>query len=105
MTDLENVIKGIEICLSGGLPERCVECPYHRNGCDQQKMRDALTLLRLARLKKPDALPPKWLKKRYYTLPCCAECSHNLNYYPKGDLPNFCPNCGRAIDWEGIIDE
>ena len=50
--DLENVIKSTEICLSGGLPDRCEECPYHHNGCDQQRMKDSMTLLRLCRLKR-----------------------------------------------------
>ena len=102
--DLENVIKGTEICLSGGLPERCEECPYHHNGCDRQRMKDSLTLLRLCRLQKPSALKPQWQKKKYFTLPTCGECGHTFNY-PQGDRPNFCSNCGRAIDWEGIIDE
>ena len=102
--DLEAVIKGTEICLSGGLPDRCVECPYHHNGCDHQRMKDSLTLLRLCRLKAPFAMKPKWQKKKYFMLPTCGECGHNFNY-SKGNRPNFCPNCGRAIDWEGIIDE
>lgn len=98
MPDLEKVIKGIEICLSGGLPDRCVECPYHNNGCDQQKMCDALELLRCARLKKPDALKPKLKKTRYFTQPCCAECGM---VFPTGQHPNFCSNCGRGVDWNG----
>lgn len=45
MADIEKVIKGTEVCLSGGLPERCVDCPYHHAGCDQQRMRDSVTLI------------------------------------------------------------
>ena len=43
--DIEKVITGTEICLSGGLPERCVKCPYHHNGCDHQRMKDSLAVI------------------------------------------------------------
>ena len=46
MTKTEKVIKGTEICLSGGAPDRCRECPYHREGCDRQRMQDTLELLK-----------------------------------------------------------
>lgn len=46
MTDREKVIMGTEICLSGGLPQRCIECPYHNDGCDRQRMIDTLKLLK-----------------------------------------------------------
>ena len=46
MTKLEKAIKGTEICLSGGLPDRCRECPYHLEGCDRQRMQDTLELLK-----------------------------------------------------------
>lgn len=46
MTDREKIIKGTEICLSGGTPQRCIECPYHNDGCDRQRMIDTLELLK-----------------------------------------------------------
>lgn len=45
MTDIEKVLRGTEICLSGGLPERCSDCPYHNAGCDHQRMKDTLVLI------------------------------------------------------------
>lgn len=46
MTRLEKVMKGTEVCLSGGLPERCKKCPYHPEGCDRQRMKDTLEVLK-----------------------------------------------------------
>ena len=46
MVDREKVIRGTEICLSGGLPQRCIECPYHHDGCDRQRMIDTLEVLK-----------------------------------------------------------
>ena len=46
MTDREKVIKGFEVCLSGGLPGRCVECPYQGMECTYNKMKDALRILK-----------------------------------------------------------
>lgn len=46
MAKLEEVIKGFEVCLSGGLPDRCHVCPYHRNGCALLLQKDALELLK-----------------------------------------------------------
>ena len=59
MVDREKVIRGTEICLSGGLPQRCIECPYHNDGCDQQRMIDTLKLLKEQ---------PKIVR--------CADCKH-----------------------------
>ena len=99
MPDLEKVIKGIEICLSFGLPDRCVECTYHRNGCDQKKEQDALELLRAARPEPPVHLKPKMKKSRYFTQPCCAECGQ---FFPTNQKPNYCSNCGRGVDWSDL---
>jgi hypothetical protein len=46
MPDREKVIKGTEICLTGGAPQRCLECPYHNDGCDRQRMQGTLELLK-----------------------------------------------------------
>lgn len=56
MAKLEEVIKGFEVCLSGGLPDRCHECPYHRDGCAVLLQKDALELLKIQR---------EWCKKGY----------------------------------------
>jgi len=49
MTKLEKAIKGFEVCLSGGLPGRCHDCPYHRDGCAVLLQKDALELLKTQR--------------------------------------------------------
>lgn len=49
MTKLKKAIQGTEICLSGGLPDRCKECPYHYNGCSRQLTEDSLALLKRQR--------------------------------------------------------
>ena len=51
---LDKVIKGTEVCLSGGLPQRCVECPYHHDGCDHKRMRDSLILLNDLKLRRSE---------------------------------------------------
>lgn len=45
--DVDAIRKGFEVCLSGGLPQRCVECPYHNNGCSSELDRDALDLINI----------------------------------------------------------
>lgn len=48
MIDRKKVIKAFEICLMGGLPGRCRECPYYNGRCSRELMRDALELLKEA---------------------------------------------------------
>ena len=45
LPDVDKVRKGFEVCWSGGLPQRCVECPYHRNGCNRELEYDALDII------------------------------------------------------------
>ena len=58
LPSLDTVRKAFEVCFSGGLPQRCVECPYHRNGCTSERERDAMDIInaqaeRIAQLEKP----------------------------------------------------
>ena len=45
--DIGAIRKGFEVCLGGGLPDRCVKCPYHNNGCSSELDRDALDLINI----------------------------------------------------------
>lgn len=45
--DIDAIRKGFEVCLGGGLPDRCVKCPYHNNGCSSELHRDALDLINI----------------------------------------------------------
>lgn len=53
MADREKVIRGLELCAYDPDPGQelkeirsCPECPYYREGCSPQLIRDALALLR-----------------------------------------------------------
>lgn len=46
MNKVDEVINGLEVCLSGGIPQRCKECPYHDGRCSRELMKDALELLK-----------------------------------------------------------
>lgn len=79
MVDREKVIRGTEICLSGGLPKRCIECPYHHDGCDRQRMIDTLEVLKEQ---------PKWISVKD-RLP--DDASDVLAYYDDGTESRIIP--------------
>ena len=63
------------------------------------------------------------MKKRYVWfedfdgVTCCPNCGHQVDIYFRASLhweesfePNFCPECGQALDWSdsrsyGVIEE
>lgn len=85
MSDREKVIMGTEICLSGGLPQRCIECPYHNDGCDRQRMIDTLKLLKE---QEPLAVYEGKVNK-------CV-CGNGINRYWH---PEYCGFCGKKLEW------
>lgn len=63
------------------------------------------------------------MKKRYVWfedldgVTCCPSCGHQVDIYYRSSIqgeksfePNFCPECGQALDWSdsrsyGVIEE
>ena len=93
MTDQEKVIKGTEICLSGGKPDRCRSCPYHLDGCDRQRMLDTLALLKEQEPKPVELRTNAYGTKFYFCPKCKRELFHTRNL-------NFCERCGQAVKWD-----
>lgn len=96
MKSLEDVLKGIEVCLSGGLPDRCNECPYHHDGCDTQKMKDAYSLLK-AQKQVIDQLYSildetcRHVRESTEEDYVCGLCQYDGAY--KGDSGDWCNEC------------
>ncbi len=54
LPDLETIRNDFEVCWSGGLPDRCIECSYHNHGCVRELEADALDIINVqaARIKE-----------------------------------------------------
>ena len=93
MADREKVIKGLECCSQLDNDDICpAECPYAQDVCcgTVQLMADALELL-----KAQEPVKPKWEKGYAY----CGQCGYKLHWIVERN--NFCPNCGKAVKWDG----
>ena len=103
MPDREKVIKGLEICSDCGFCESIkkfdLRCPYRNNdgkGCDRsQLLMDAIALLKEQEAVEP--LPQNsngWVRtiKLWYCGACHSKISRRTSKY--------CPNCGRAVNWD-----
>lgn len=104
--DRDNVIRGLECCLSTDLND-CTptRCPYFGfcggHGAPDEILRDALALL-----KSQEPVEPKIVDtsnsmlyhndmfKNHY----CGNCGEFLHVVNRKDL--FCSQCGRAVKWE-----
>lgn len=99
MTDREKVIMGTEICLSGGLPQRCIECPYHNDGCDRQRMIDTLKLLKEQEAKwieYPECLAYDGTYSDSHIV--CSACKHVFDIMDNcTEEFDYCPHCGAKM--------
>ena len=92
MTDLEKVIKALEICVGENDFSACIneKCPYiggSKDGyCITNLERDALALL-----KEQEAVKPTWSQGK----PFCGACGLRI----RGG--KICSECGTPILWEG----
>lgn len=94
MADREKVMQWLETCANG-----CEDgCPYEyknlvsRVECKADLMSDALKLLKAQEPVKPvNHLPYGWL------CGCCLQPLEGIYDY----RPNYCPNCGREVGWDG----
>lgn len=115
MTDLEKVIKGLEICSEHGswhgldceLNEAYKDCPYRgcETGCIVTIAKDAIKLLKEQEAKQ---IVRKQRKKEHEdgSIDYFAEwyCPHCSSLIARGfDNPSikFCYKCGKPILWEG----
>mgnify|MGYP006988875893 CR=1 FL=1 len=96
MIDQKKVIKGFEICLSGGLPQRCRECPYHGQTCNLALMRDALSLLEEH---EPKHGHWKVLENCSNAGVYCSECNTKMfdSYPMRKKMSQFCGHCGAEM--------
>lgn len=93
----EKVIKGLELCVASeftnsGECDGMDECPYYDDaefGCIMSLMRDALELLKPVKPQEHDYV----IYGYRFT---CGACHHKI-----WRNNNFCPNCGRAVKWDG----
>ena len=103
---LENIIKGLECCLSASLGETiCPTCTYRydENGietgdCEINLLKDAIELLKMQEPVKPVLDIDTWK---------CGNCGHTLEHQELlGDNVlfheqyNYCPECGKPVKWE-----
>ena len=109
MADIEKVIKGLEFCTS---TTGCKGCPYEDPCHDIEQrilgeaiMRDALELLKeqqaeIERLKEQKPVKPIQFEKKSRITRDKYECGAcgSSEIYKEWD---FCPWCGKPIDWEG----
>lgn len=94
----EEVIKGLECCMSGqldGLGCSRVPCPYNQfMDCEGILHRDALALL-----KKQEPVKPVFERTFISNIEIydCGKCGTSLG--AKG-IAKYCMNCGQAVKWE-----
>ena len=106
MINREKVIKGTEICLSGGKPDRCRSCPYHLDGCDRQRMQDTLALLKEQEARKPHYTTMRYLVNGMEVAiqhPECPRCIKNGLVLWDAELEKgqaYCKRCGQAVKWD-----
>jgi len=113
MADQEKVIKGLTCCRSGC----CLSCPYNdgiddNGNCELKFIDDALTLLKAQEPVKPKKInrymdfdeDKGWYLPDVYD---CGWCGEELPWMldtakrqTKHYKPNYCPDCGRKVDWE-----
>lgn len=95
MNDRETVIKALEYCAVG--TKDCFGCPMKDEckGVSNGAMAEAARLL-----KEQDPVEPRKI------LPCITRpvggyvCGHcGIRFLEKNDY--YCPNCGRAVKWDG----
>lgn len=110
MTDLEKVVKGLEVCtadipVENGIhrDDLCQKCPYHNEKyayCFEKNklMQDALVLLKeqepilLENQHKPYGISTNanspWISR-------CPKCGKKV----EGRQTRFCKYCGQAVKW------
>ena len=97
--DMENVIKGLEICAEHGSwhgldcehNEAYKDCPYRgcETGCIVTIAKDALDLI-----KEQETVEPQLsMSGLWYECPICHR--HLLK-----DRDNYCARCGRRLKWK-----
>ena len=105
MTDAEKrekVIRALELCAYGSLID-CERCPYYtEERCSENLCADALALLN----EQDEGIEPiesTYEQKKFADRIgiavsdfWCGACHFNLMGHPK-----FCPNCGKAVKWDG----
>lgn len=93
MTDREKVIKGLERHANNNCEyDQETECPYWGDShCSSHLCSDALALLK--------AQEPVVPHRNYqYLSDYWCECGWHLG---RGGSVKYCPECGRAVKWDG----
>ena len=108
MTDREKVIKGLETCYCP--PSKCEDCPYY-DLPDEQICNNALCLDALALLKEQEPIVPGLEQDANGIYSTCGNCKTRLwklfgvEFEVNPDaMPKFCPQCGKAVKWNGGND-
>ena len=106
MIDREKVIKGLECCAAGNSGKCIKECPYdfvNNANCTAGMARDALELLKNQEPIKPVVNQDEWV------CGCCGtELERQKMISPNAifhDLYDYCPHCGKKVDWEAVKQE
>jgi hypothetical protein len=93
MADLENVIRGIELCgYQDGMPQ-CDSCPYDGKDCWTRLKRDALSLLKAQEPKQAEWSAQPFANNVWR----CGGCYSKLNRRRKD---NYCWYCGMPVKWD-----
>ena len=106
MLDREKVIKGLELCANGEpcIGEKFMKCPFSprsnaEQNCGVTMARNAIALLKEQEAVEPGVDIDTWK---------CGNCGHTLEHQELlGDNVlfheqyNYCPNCGKAVKWNG----
>ena len=99
MIDREEVIKGLECCMS---EKTCHgHCPYNGE-CEvggyyySKAIEDAIALL-----KAQEPIAPKSVVRGAIVQWRCGACDARLGDCLMGDIDNYCRHCGRAVKWNG----
>jgi hypothetical protein len=102
MVDKEKVLVGLKSCAdsTGAL---CRTCPYdfiHNENCMGDMAQDALELLKEQEPVKPVVNVDEWV------CGCCGTWLERQRMIHPGailhDLCDYCPHCGKKIDWEAV---
>ena len=106
MADLEKAIKGLECCDS---VVGCVKCPYSIGGestetCDHEMFNDVLELLKEQQPREQRSVKPIRFEKRSKVTRDKYECGAcgSSEVFKEWE---YCPWCGKPIDWSKDGDQ
>ena len=98
MPDRDRVIYDIERCICHA-PDACRDCSKFNTvggNCTEDLLSDALALLR-----EQEPVKPKRFLGALSDWYHCGVCWADMLDTGDGYRPKYCPQCGRAVKWDG----